>query len=248
MKAIGNRIRKLEDRIFPTRQERRFWITKLPNRKFALDQDRCEKILGECGFLPNVRFGVLNFMDIPDGLNAKELEKYLRTNGAQICGTGRDQQLSAQAPRPRPSTVVGQTRCRWHQMAPRWQDTAKLGRKQEEAIAALLTQRNIEDAARAIGVRTRTLIRWLKLPAFGKEYRKVRREAVHQSGRADAASHGRCRLSRPKAHDRSECARGREASGGRVCFRSRDQRVELEDIEARVAELERAAEAAAKRP
>jgi hypothetical protein len=57
----------------------------------------------------------------------------------------------------------------------------KLGRKQEEAIAALLSQRNIEEAARAAGVGTRTLIRWLKLPEFGKEYRKARHEAVHQS-------------------------------------------------------------------
>src|SRR4029077_17051648 len=57
----------------------------------------------------------------------------------------------------------------------------KLGRKQEDAIAALLTQRNIEEAARAAGVGTRTLIRWLKLPGFGKDYRKARREAVHQS-------------------------------------------------------------------
>ena len=67
---------------------------------------------------------------------------------------------------------------RWHLMAGHGE---KLGRKQEEAIAALLSQRNIEEAARAAGVGTRTLIRWLKLPEFGKEYRKARREAVHQS-------------------------------------------------------------------
>jgi hypothetical protein len=57
----------------------------------------------------------------------------------------------------------------------------KLGRKQEDAIAALLTQRNIEEAARTAGVGTRTLIRWLKLPDFGKEYRKARRDPLHQS-------------------------------------------------------------------
>ena len=34
---------------------------------------------------------------------------------------------------------------------------AKFGRKQEEAIAALLTQRNIEEAARAAGIATSTL-------------------------------------------------------------------------------------------
>jgi len=86
MKAIGNRIRKLEDCIFPTRQEQRLWVTTLPNSKFALDLDRCKEILGECGFLPTVRFGFLDFMDIPDGLNAKELEQYLRKNGGETCG------------------------------------------------------------------------------------------------------------------------------------------------------------------
>lgn len=44
-----------------------------------------------------------------------------------------------------------------------------------------MTQRNIEEAARAAGIGTRTLIRWLKLPEFLKEYRKARREAVQQS-------------------------------------------------------------------
>jgi hypothetical protein len=41
-----------------------------------------------------------------------------------------------------------------------------LGRKQEDAIAALLTQRNIEEAAKSAGIGTRTLLRWLKLPSF----------------------------------------------------------------------------------
>jgi hypothetical protein len=34
----------------------------------------------------------------------------------------------------------------------------KFGRKQEEAIAALLTQRNVEEAARAAGISVRTLL------------------------------------------------------------------------------------------
>jgi len=36
---------------------------------------------------------------------------------------------------------------------------AKFGRKKEEAIAALLTQRNIEEAARTAGIGTQTLLR-----------------------------------------------------------------------------------------
>jgi putative insertion element HTH domain-containing protein len=56
-----------------------------------------------------------------------------------------------------------------------------LGRKQEDAIAALLTQRNIEEAARVAGIGTRTLLRWLKLPEFQAAYRQARREAFGQS-------------------------------------------------------------------
>jgi hypothetical protein len=56
-----------------------------------------------------------------------------------------------------------------------------LGRKQEDAIAALLTQRNVEEAARAAGIGARTLLRWLKLPEFQSAYREARREASSQA-------------------------------------------------------------------
>jgi hypothetical protein len=36
---------------------------------------------------------------------------------------------------------------------------AKFGRKMEAAVAALLTQRNVEDAARSVGITTQTLVR-----------------------------------------------------------------------------------------
>jgi hypothetical protein len=58
---------------------------------------------------------------------------------------------------------------------------AKYGRKQEEAIAALLTQRNVEEAAKSIGVAPKTLIRWMKLPDFQTAYREARRAAFGQS-------------------------------------------------------------------
>jgi hypothetical protein len=43
-------------------------------------------------------------------------------------------------------------------------DLAGLKRKQKEPIAALLTQRTVEDADRASGVGTRTLLRWVETP------------------------------------------------------------------------------------
>ena len=38
------------------------------------------------------------------------------------------------------------------------------GERKEQAIIALLTQRNIEEAARAIGIAPNTLMSWMKLP------------------------------------------------------------------------------------
>lgn len=57
---------------------------------------------------------------------------------------------------------------------------AKLERKKEEAIAALLTQRTVEEAARSIDIATSTLLRWLKDADFEKAYREARRAAFRQ--------------------------------------------------------------------
>jgi hypothetical protein len=58
---------------------------------------------------------------------------------------------------------------------------AKYGRKQEEAIAALLIQRNVEEAAKSINIAPKTLIRWMKVPEFQTAYREARRAAFSQS-------------------------------------------------------------------
>jgi hypothetical protein len=58
---------------------------------------------------------------------------------------------------------------------------SKFSRKMEEAIAALLVQRNVEEAARSINIGSATLIRWMKLPEFQTAYREARRAAFGQS-------------------------------------------------------------------
>ena len=50
----------------------------------ALDQDTCLRILGEAGFLPTGRMGIVDLGGIPDGLDAAALEKFLRENGAGL--------------------------------------------------------------------------------------------------------------------------------------------------------------------
>ncbi len=57
----------------------------------------------------------------------------------------------------------------------------KQSRKQEQAIAALLTEPTLEKAARAAGVSESTLRRWLQEPGFQNTYRTARGELVERT-------------------------------------------------------------------
>jgi hypothetical protein len=118
---------------------------------------------------------------------------------------------------------------------------SKLGRKQEEAIAALLTHRNIEEAAGAAGIGARTLLRWLKIPEFQTAYRQARRDAFGQAvarlqqGTSAAATTLLKTLIDPGTPP-SVKVRAAEA-----IFNHAAKAIEIEDIEARVAALEQVA-------
>jgi hypothetical protein len=119
----------------------------------------------------------------------------------------------------------------------------KFGRKQEEAIAALLSQRNIEEAAKVTGVGVRTLLRWMKLPEFGKQYRKARYEVVQQSvARMQQATSYASSVALKLMADPNVPAAVRLRAAEFVFDRA-IKGIELEDIEVRLSELERAAEA-----
>ena len=120
---------------------------------------------------------------------------------------------------------------------------SKFGRKKEEAIAALLVQRNLEDAARAVGISPKTLLRWMKEPEFDAAYREARRTAFGQAvarlqqGASAAATTLLKTMIEPST---PASVRVRAAE----CVLNHAMKaIEIEDIEARVAELERAAEA-----
>ena len=57
--------------------EHKLWVVTIVGRRLALDENTCVGILRECGFLPTGRFGVVDLAKIPDGLNAKETERFL---------------------------------------------------------------------------------------------------------------------------------------------------------------------------
>jgi transposase-like protein len=121
---------------------------------------------------------------------------------------------------------------------------AKFGRKKEEAIAALLTHRNIEEAARASGIGTQTLLRWLRIPEFDKAYREARRDTFSQSvARLQQASSAAVSTLLKVMVDPNAPASSRIRAADSVLSHTA-KAIELEDIDVRVTELERVAEAA----
>ena len=120
---------------------------------------------------------------------------------------------------------------------------SKFGRKQEEAIAALLTQRNIEEAAGAAGIAAKTLLRWMKEPEFDAAYRKARRSAFSQSvARLQQGTSAAAATLLKTMIDPNTPASVRVRAAEAI-FNHAAKAIEIEDIEARVAELERGAEA-----
>ena len=119
-------------------------------------------------------------------------------------------------------------------------NVTKLKPKQEEAIIALLSNRTVEDAARAVKITPRTLYRWLNEPCFAAAYKQACRTAFGQS---------RARLQQISSAAVSVLARVMTdaATPAAVKVRAADSVLhhaakasEIEDLEARVAELERA--------
>ena len=119
---------------------------------------------------------------------------------------------------------------------------AKFGRKKEEAIAALLNQRNVEDAAKAVGITASTLIRWMQIPEFATAYREARRAAFGQSiARLQQASTAAVSTLLKIMVDPNAPASVRVRAADSVLDHSK-QALEIEDVEVRVAAFEQAAE------
>jgi hypothetical protein len=112
--------------------------------------------------------------------------------------------------------------------------------KREAAVLALLTARSVEEAARVADVPVRTLHRWMKEPAFDAAYRQAKRDAygqaiarLHQMSSAAVSTLGKVMVdpATPPA------TRVRAADS---ILNHTTKAIEIQDIEARVTELERA--------
>jgi len=85
VKAIDRRLRRLEDQFGPADgKPRSLLVVCNAGWGLALDRDTCIQILGEGGFLPSHGFSVVSLCDVPEGLTADELKRYLREHGAEL--------------------------------------------------------------------------------------------------------------------------------------------------------------------
>jgi len=119
---------------------------------------------------------------------------------------------------------------------------AKFERRKEEAIAALLTHRTMEEAARALNVSTKTLLRWQKEPEFDAAYRAAKRAAfaqalarLHQLSSAAVSILGKVALD-------PETPPSTKVRAADSILNHTMKAIEDEDILARLSALERAAE------
>ena len=88
MKTAIRRIDKLENRLgIAAGKPELFFVASAAGRRQALDVDTCVDILRECRCLPTGPGpGLVNLLHLPEDLTARELEKFLRENGPEICG------------------------------------------------------------------------------------------------------------------------------------------------------------------
>jgi uncharacterized protein with ATP-grasp and redox domains len=118
----------------------------------------------------------------------------------------------------------------------------KFGRKKEEAVAALLSHRSVEEAARSINLNPNTLLRWLDIPEFRDAYRKARREAVQQAVARLQQATGIASLTMLKLMTDSNVPGAVRLRAAAYVFDYAIKGIEVDDIEARLAELERSAD------
>ena len=119
---------------------------------------------------------------------------------------------------------------------------AKLPRKAEEAIAALLRFGTIEQAAESIGVAEVTLRRWLKDPGFRSAYQEARRQVVeHATAQLQQLSNSLTKTLKAIEKDEKAPPSARVVAC-RTVLELAQRGVEMEELVSRVEVLERCAE------
>jgi hypothetical protein len=94
MRNIDGRLSKLEHRLGIARSAARYLLIVMDaGRDLGPAEETHIQTLDAAGLLPAGGFGVVDLSQIPDGLSAEKTERFVRENGAKLCGS-----RSAQSP------------------------------------------------------------------------------------------------------------------------------------------------------
>jgi hypothetical protein len=115
---------------------------------------------------------------------------------------------------------------------------AKFGRKQEDAVAGLLSQRSIDEAARVAGISSRTLLRWLQMPEFQAAYRQACRAAYSQSAARSQQASGPAVATLLKIMVDPNAPASSRVRAAHYVLNHATKAIEIEDLEERIQRLE----------
>jgi hypothetical protein len=111
-------------------------------------------------------------------------------------------------------------------------------RKQEVAIAALITAPNLDEAATIIGINRTTILRWLDDEGFNAAYMRARREIVRQAIAQVQNKMGRAIEAWVAVLDDPHAPSNAKVSAGRCLFEFGMKGLEVEDILVRLQKVE----------
>ena len=114
----------------------------------------------------------------------------------------------------------------------------KMSRKQEGAIAALLTAPSVAAAAEVAGIGVQTLIRWMRDADFARAHLAARREAVSQASARLARACGDAVEALQATAADAATAPGTRVNAARAILEYAYRAVEVDDLAPRLAELE----------
>jgi hypothetical protein len=118
---------------------------------------------------------------------------------------------------------------------------SKFGRRKELAIAALISNRTHEEAANEAGISVRTLIRWMKIPEFHEEWLRARRDVVGAATARVQNATGAAAAMLLKTMVDPNASPATHLRAIEAVFNIAHKGFELEDLDIRVARLERSA-------
>jgi transposase-like protein len=117
---------------------------------------------------------------------------------------------------------------------------AKFNRRKDEAIAALLTQPSVAEAARVANIRPQTLGKWMKDPEFEAEWRAARSAGLDQAIARLQKISGAAVTALLKVMRDSEAPAAARLRAAETVLKHAKAASEIEALQARLSDLERA--------